>query len=641
MLRSTDVVLLMPARGAQWIARDEPFNLDTPPPLSFSAFASDYFAPAGQSAGVLRITVLRRAVVVIDGQPIFDNGSDVPDWRHEYRVTLPAQCLTNGTHHLKLLVANRFGPPVIRADCAELGIRTGEGWTCSMDQHNWSPAVLADRPRHPEMGLKFPDAPTSMKRYWPLVAALFAAGAGGYGFAARRANASAVAWSRWIKWTVMAAWLVLAWNNLFQVPGHVGYDAPSHLEYVRYIAQHWRLPLPDELWESFHPPLYFFCSAVLYRLLAWCGANADRAATLLRLIPLFCGVAMVELCHRAAARVFPGRQTPQAVAAVFGGLLPVNLYMAQAVSNEPMAACLCGIITLLCLNLLLGTSRESEKSTLRNSLTLAGLGLILGLAILTKLSSLLWLAPCAVVVWIAAIRRAQIARPPRRPIVTATGALLIFFTMTFITSGWYFIRNYHAIGVAFLTHSTIKGTRWWQEPGFRAPAHFMRFGTSVIHPVFGDLTSIWDDLYSTLWSDGMLNGVVLYNARPPWNYELMACGLWLALAPMLAIAAGASRLLSPKGRTGVSNIEIVTEHRAIGFASACLALFLIALMYVCLSWPIYSDVKSSYLLGLTPCLAILFSAGFSRLTPTVPLRAIGAGLLTCWAGLAYLTYFVW
>jgi hypothetical protein len=67
------------------------------------------------------------------------------------------------------------------------------------------------------------------------------------------------------------------------------------------------------------------------------------------------------------------------------------------------------------------------------------------------------------------------------------------------------------------------------------------------------------------------------------------------------------------------------------FALASFALFLLAMMYVCLTLPIYSCVKSSYMLSTTPCLALLAAAGFDWLTPNWALRAVGAGALVCWA----------
>jgi len=136
-----------------------------------------------------------------------------------------------------------------------------------------------------------------------------------------------------------------------------------------------------------------------------------------------------------------------------------------------------------------------------------------------------------------------------------------------------------------------------------------------------------------MWSDGMLNGVV--GAGPPWNYVPMACGLWLSMALMIALAVGGIRTLLGR-RGGLSRIE----QTALRFSLVSLVFFLLALLYVCLTLPIFTCVKSSYLLGTTPCLALLIAAGFSWLTPNRTARALGAGLLLCWAVTSYATYFV-
>lgn len=40
-----------------------------------------------------------------------------------------------------------------------------------------------------------------------------------------------------------------------------GHDAESHIEYVRYVLEHWSLPDPTQGWEFYQPPLYYFLGA--------------------------------------------------------------------------------------------------------------------------------------------------------------------------------------------------------------------------------------------------------------------------------------------------------------------------------------------------------------------------------------------
>jgi hypothetical protein len=244
---------------------------------------------------------------------------------------------------------------------------------------------------------------------------------------------------------------------------------------------------------------------------------------------------------------------------------------------------------------------------------------------------LVWIAPAAAAVGVAAARRAA---PASTSLVSkgVAGATLTLLLSTSCVCGWYFVRNSLHLHVPFLTHSTVAGRQWWQYPGYRTPAQFISFGRALNCPVYGDLTGYLDDMYSTLWSDGMLNSLPDFAHRPPWNYGLMASGVWLSFGPMVALLAGILRVCA--GRfTGPRRAGLL-------LCLGCVGLFAISSIYVWLTWPIYSSVKASYLLSTTPCLAVLMAAGFSWLPPNRFLRAAATGWLLCWAICSYGTYFI-
>ena len=607
-----DVVLLTPRDGAEWVRADRPFYLGLNVDRTVVAtFETTFTVPA--SAGgeqVLHVSALGQLAVSVDGRAVADTGWGTGDWRTARAVRLPAMS-AGQAHRLRVVAEDRSGPSLICADCRPLDLRTGSGrWRATeraeaTPSDRWPAAVSADHPWDLPLTDRFKTAGQSVAVWWPSIAAAAAVGAGASLWTRRRPD---VDWGRAVRLAVLVAWVGMGRWNLFRVPMAVGYDLGGHLDYVRSVAATWRVPLPTEGFETFHPPLFYFAAAALYRLATACGGAPATAATVLRLIPLACGAAMVELCYRAARATFPGRGDLHAVSAVVGGLVPMNLYMAQAVSNEPAAACLGGAVTVVCLWMLAGRGRRPAGWAL--------LGLLLGLAILTKLSGLVWVGPAAGVVAVTA-RRGW-------PRVIAPAAML---AVAAAVCGGYFVRNERAIGVPFLTHSIVGTSRWWQDPGYRTPAQFATFGRALVRPVFPAPASIWDDLYSTVWSDGMLNGLGAYAARPPWNYGLMSCGLWLALGPTAAILAGVGVAVAGRSATAAP----------LRFAAATMGAFGLALLYVCLTWPVYSCVKASYLLGVTPCGAVLAAAGFDRVRGRWP-RAIAVGWLTAWAVASWLTY---
>ena len=69
-----------------------------------------------------------------------------------------------------------------------------------------------------------------------------------------------------VRWGLLAAWLVLSAYNIGQLPWRFGYDMNKHLEYVQYIAERHRLPLANQGWELFQPPLFYLLEVPVYAL---------------------------------------------------------------------------------------------------------------------------------------------------------------------------------------------------------------------------------------------------------------------------------------------------------------------------------------------------------------------------------------
>ena len=56
-------------------------------------------------------------------------------------------------------------------------------------------------------------------------------------------------------------WVALFCNNANLLPQTVGFDRDAHADYIVYLQKHRALPLPNEGWEMFQPPLYYGISA--------------------------------------------------------------------------------------------------------------------------------------------------------------------------------------------------------------------------------------------------------------------------------------------------------------------------------------------------------------------------------------------
>ena len=587
LLAGPAVVLLLSSGGAEWVRPDRPLDLGVHIDAATTApFETTFTVPPAFAGATLSVNALRRVAVDVDARPVF--AAAPANWKVEQSIPLPAE-LRPGRHRLRLTVTNPSGPALVRAACRPLGIATGHG--------DWGSVVPASAPWRPALADRWGPSAPALWRCLPLLAVLFTAGAG----AAWCRPAGD--WGRRLRWAVLAAWVVMGAADLYRVPLGYGYDAAFHYDYVRFVAEHGRLPPPDGGVQFFQAPLFYVAAAAAWRLLAAAGASAAGLPYGVRVVPLACGAGLAELCYRSARHAFPGRSDLHAVAVVVGGLVPMNLYMGLAVSNEPMAGLVGGAVALVGMRFL---DRPADADRPR---WWAVAGVLLGLAVLSKVSMGLWAVPLGAVL----LR----GRPART--VATVGAVAA------LVCGPFLLRTWHLAGTPVLSHTVLRNASWWQDPGYRTPRQLLTFGRGLTRVAYGGVDGVWDSLYSTVWGNGFLSGVIDVNHRSPWHFDLMSCGLWFGLVPTAAIVVGAVAGRVRGGRW---------------FPVGSVGLFVAALLWVYLTLPIYSCAKGSYLLSTTPCLAVLAAAGLDRAMVGRRSRAVVAGLLTCWAVTSYGTYVV-
>ena len=85
-------------------------------------------------------------------------------------------------------------------------------------------------------------------------------------------------------------WVILFANNLGALPGLYGFDSAAHMEYVQYISEHKSLPLANEGYEMFQPPLYYVLCAALLKV-SGLSLPQPGAILTLRLFGMVIGIA--------------------------------------------------------------------------------------------------------------------------------------------------------------------------------------------------------------------------------------------------------------------------------------------------------------------------------------------------------------
>lgn len=639
------VFFLSDEAGAEWIRADVPFSLATyGAPEGVTVFQHAFTTKSPVEHARLVVRAFRRASVTLD-EVVIDSGTrDADRWKQARSVSLPSP-LEPGRHLLQISVSNPQSHACLLAHCKALDIRTGPQWQAARLPGDFAPAIAAALARPPELATGYPTVSTAFAAVAPWLAGIFLAAFAWTWWNSRPAGRAANR-PRWratpkrLRWLLLAGWVVLAANNIWRVPVGMGFDLNGHYEYIQYLVHFLGLPLATDGWQMFQPPLFYLLAAPWYAVLLP-HVSDEVIVKVLRVIPLLCGLAQIEIVYRAARTVFPDKEDLQTIATVVGGLLPMQIYISLVIGNEPLAGCLTAVVVLTCFKLLVDPQRQ------RRQRFFIALGVLWGLALLSKLTPLL-LAP---LVAIAVLRQGRLQDSPSVPSeehaarqdgglinrwrTWAPGLANVAWVCGAcgLTSAWYYLRNWYYLGKPFIVGSgdPVTAFQWWQDPSYRTWGQLTSFGTSLVRPVYAGCWSLWDSLYSTLWLDGFMSGTALTPDTVPWNLRWMEAGAWLAFVPMGLLFVGCFSLWQRNLRPSRS---------ALVFSLAAVAIYLAAIVDLYVRLPIYSTAKATYMVGLLPCYAVLAAAGAAPFLRVRLVRAFLFAALCCWAVAAYAAYFV-
>ena len=523
--------------------------------------------------------------------------------------------LHEGPNRIEARVFNDNGPPALWLSLIgdQLLLHSDQNWIASFAGSAWRPAALASSPRFPGQGNSIDSSErtiTSLTKVWPLwllfgaVALLFCAGGNWW---LNRHSTSADWMTIVMIFGFASLWLILFWHNAQILPASVGFDASYHLNYIKYLQEHHRLPLPAQGMVMFHPPLYYIISAVVLSLFNQTTTDPS-GILLLRTLTMLFGIAQFVLVFATLRLIFPNRTDLQVVGGALVAFLPMQLYMSHNPTNETLAALLVSASLYFALRI-----AKSGAATWKSYCVL---GLLIGVALLTKATAVL--AVPFIVLTLAyqlACERASVTRW-----AGTLGSMLLIATLI---CGWHYTRVSQYGSPLVGGSDPINGVFWWQDDGYHTISYFTRFGESLVRPLFSVTVSFLDGLYSTLWGDGLCSGVSNLSVRPPWNYNLMCAGYLLSLLPTLLLAIGLIASLWRLFRAPRFDIFI--------FVGLSLAMA-VALVYYNLTVPCYGSAKAFYGLSALVPLGFFAAVGWNVVTNGRKWRQLPiAILLTVWA----------
>jgi hypothetical protein len=373
-----------------------------------------------------------------------------------------------------------------------------------------------------------------------------------------------------------AVGIALRLNNAFRYPPKFGFDASFNWEYIALLMQSWRLPAPDELWATAHPPLFYYLSAAIGRALVECPAETTVHAV--RLLSTGMGLVTVAFTVLLVRRADPHNPQRALIAGALLLFLPVHIYMSAMLSEEILVSSLASIaIAGVAWDLLQPASPRAGV------VRAAALGAVAGLAFLTKLSGAL-----AIVAAMGAYLIDGWQRRDWRPALSRAAVLGIVATAV---GGWFYARNWVQYGYVYPYGLEVHSIMFTMPPGFRSLGDYFRIPWATISDpnlLSPDLLhSVWGSTYITVWFDGHRHFLPRSGiAVERLGTAILLLGLVPTAAFVVGTARGARRIL--KSVPGPDAVLLLLV--AVTLAG-----------YAVFTWrnPWFVCVKASFLLGLS------------------------------------------
>jgi 4-amino-4-deoxy-L-arabinose transferase-like glycosyltransferase len=346
-------------------------------------------------------------------------------------------------------------------------------------------------------------------------------------------------------------------------------DFDGHLNYFNRMLESFSPPLASEGFQMYNPPLYYFVSALAFRVFGPAGTLSDviRYAQLVNTASTFFSVVLLFLILR---RVFSGRLVVVLSLSVVA-FLPMCLVKAPSVSGD-------STLTLLCTLTFYLWQRYSES---RSRAFAALAGLAAGLCFLTRYTGLFMILGISAGFLYIAVRD----RSSRR---RALMDMCLYVSLAFAVSGWYYARNLMVFHHLFPINGTPEMFFFRQFPGYRDWSFYANVKALFINSPFNKdniIESFPAGTYTTFWADGQR----LFLGT--WDPVPSIVALALSLMPTLLIIYGVFRGLSGMVSNG-------RDSRTI-FLMGCILTLSMSLAAYALgtySYPYYSMVKSFYVM---------------------------------------------
>jgi hypothetical protein len=215
------------------------------------------------------------------------------------------------------------------------------------------------------------------------------------------------------------------------------YDAQWHWDVVEWILAHKRIPTPNEVFQAQHPPVFYLMAAGLTKL----GVTHAKLVWL----PIIAGTLRLWLMWVGFELYLPRWRAARIFALALAAVLPTSVHIDGMLYAEALSGLWLTIAMLLVPQLFRRTGRARFAVA-------AALGLVLGVALLTKISAVVVIGSILFV----GVLELLLAPSYWRHRALRAASLGVMVAVCVAVSGWYFARNVRDFGTPFVTSFDVK-----------------------------------------------------------------------------------------------------------------------------------------------------------------------------------------
>ncbi len=394
-------------------------------------------------------------------------------------------------------------------------------------------------------------------------------------------------------------------------PTPFGYVWDFYHDGVRILADEGRLPVAEDCWQCYHPPVFYLLGWPLFALGRALAGGDALALRLTAALSIPASAAVVYYGYRLL-RLFGcrGASLVAGLALLFATpLLFISSYGAEA--DIVMSAFMSAFIFYF--------TRYAASPSVATTSEVAVIGALAGLAMATKYSGLLALVTAGLVFG------GQLLLGPSRPRALRHGLIVLVVCLT--VGGWKYRDNVHRYGTPlFANGSAADGlTVGEREPGGRYEFTTLRLGE--VGALFGfsaprgELTtfpvyqSVPTTLHALVWSDMSVFSNRSRHGAPddPYPHKNIPVSLIMAVM-VLGFVPEALAVLG----------MVVTIRRRV---FAPLLVFVLLSLVAYLWWVIPQEtwaLKPKYVLFILPPLVVYAAVGLAWLVRRMPVAAVVA-----------------